>query len=250
MQLDVLYNEDCLLGMKRIPDGSMDMILCDLPYAVTKNHWDSAIPFETLWDQYKRVTKKNAAIVLTASQPFSSALVLSQPTLFRHEWIWSKNLGGNFANTVREPMKEHESVLVFSRGRWTYNKQMQERSDSGKSRAKYATVTDQSSTNYGAFGKNVRTIRPDLRVPSSVQRFNRECGLHPTQKPVALFEYLIRTYTNEGDTVLDSCVGSGTTAIACMNTGRRYIGFEKDPGYFAIAQKRIADHKPQLSLTA
>jgi site-specific DNA-methyltransferase (adenine-specific) len=209
MQLDVLYNEDCLLGMKRIPDGSMDMILCDLPYAVTKNHWDSAIPFETLWDQYKRVTKKNAAIVLTASQPFSSALVLSQPTLFRHEWIWSKNLGGNFANTVREPMKEHESVLVFSRGRWTYNKQMQERSDSGKSRAK-----------------------------------------HPTQKPVALFEYLIRTYTNEGDTVLDSCVGSGTTAIACMNTGRRYIGFEKDPGYFAIAQKRIADHKPQLSLTA
>ena len=225
--------------MKQIPDGSVDMVLCDLPYGTTSNKWDSVIPFKPLWEQYLRVAKENAAIVLTASQPFTSALVMSQPKLFRHEWIWQKNRGSNFANTVREPFKEHEEVLVFSRGKWTYNKQMQNRTGGGADRVKYGLKWMPQSENYRQFANRETVMQPELRVPSSVQKFNTEVGLHPTQKPVALFEYLIRTYSNEGDTILDNCMGSGTTGVACINTNRKFVGIEKSESYFKMSRERI-----------
>ena len=230
---------DCIEGMKLIPDKSIDMILCDLPYGTTSNKWDCVIPFEMLWEQYLRIIKDSTVIALTASQPFTSALVMSNPKLFKHEWIWIKNRGSNFANTVREPMKEHESVLIFSKGKWTYNKQMQERAESGKARANYTVEHASKSDNYREFEGRKHHKIPEMRVPSSWQKFNIEVGLHPTQKPVALFEYLIKTYTNEGDLVLDNCMGSGTTAIACINTNRNYIGFELDKEYYELAKKRI-----------
>jgi site-specific DNA-methyltransferase (adenine-specific) len=239
-----LYLGDCLEVMSSIPDGSVDMILADLPYGTTSNKWDAVIPFEPLWEQYARVAKETAAIVLTASQPFSSALVMSKPEWFRHEWIWIKNAGSNFANTVREPFKEHEQVLVFSRGKWTYNKQMQERAESGKARVKTPVKFETGSDNYRAFDRVETKAMPELRVPSSWQKFNRERGLHPTQKPVALMEYLIRTYTNEGETVLDNTMGSGTTGVAAVNLGRKFIGIEKDEGYFKVAKERISDVSP------
>ena len=232
---------DCLELMKDIPSGSVDMILCDLPYGTTACKWDTVIPFEPLWAQYKRIAKPNAAIVLTASQPFTSALVMSNAAMFRHEWVWIKNAGSNFANTVREPFKEHEQALVFSGGKWTYNKQMQHRIGGGIHLVgKRVGTGKQSSDNYatGLMGPGYECL-PELRVPSSWQKFNRERGLHPTQKPVALMEYLIRTYTNEGETVMDNCMGSGTTGVACVNTNRNFIGIEKDEGYFKIASDRI-----------
>jgi site-specific DNA-methyltransferase (adenine-specific) len=234
-----LYNEDCLIKMKDIPDKSVDMILCDLPYGTTQNKWDSVIPFEPLWEVYKRILKPTGIVALTASQPFSSALVMSNPTWFKHEWIWIKNRGSNFANTVREPFKEHESVLVFSQGKWTYNRQMQERAESGKSRVKSPVKFETASDNYRVFERVETKVMPELRVPSSWQKFNTEVGLHPTQKPVSLMEYLIKTYTNEGELVLDNCMGSGTTGVACVNLNRKFIGIEKDEGYFKVSQERI-----------
>ena len=232
-----LHHGDCLELMRSIPDASVDMVLCDLPYGTTQNKWDSVIPFESLWAEYQRIAR--GPVVLTASQPFTSALVMSNPKAFKHEWIWLKNRGSNFANTVREPFKEHESVLVFSWGKWTYNKQMQERTGGGLSRVGYEFTAKTETTNYGAIGAPAPT-QGALRVPSSWQKFNTEVGLHPTQKPVSLMEYLIRTYTNEGDTVLDNCMGSGTTGVACAKSGRRFIGMEQDAGYFSIASERIA----------
>ena len=235
-----LYNGDCLDVLQSIPDSSIDMVLCDLPYGTTNCKWDVVIPLDELWNQYDRICKETAAIVLTASQPFTSMLVMSNPKMFRHEWIWQKNRGSNFANTVREPFKEHEEVLVFSKGKWTYNKQMQERTGGGVGRVKYGFNMKTSTENYGKF-KGVKTDLPKLRVPSSVQKFNTEVGLHPTQKPVSLFEYLIKTYSNENDTVLDNCMGSGTTGVACKKLNRNFIGIEKDVKYFEIVKKRIEE---------
>lgn len=233
-----IHHGDCLDLMIEIPTGSVDMILCDLPYGTTQNKWDAVIHFDLLWDLYWRVLKPTGVVALTASQPFSAALLMSQPKMFKHEWIWIKNRGSNFANTVREPMKEHESVLIFSRGKWTYNKQMQERTGGGLSRVQYDFNKVTETENYMKFDKPPPP-QGELRVPSSWQKFNVEVGLHPTQKPVALMEYLIRTYTNEGELVLDNCMGSGTTGVACANTGRKFIGIERDQGYFEIAKKRI-----------
>ncbi len=241
-----LFHGDCLEIMKEIPDETIDMVCCDLPYGTTSNKWDSIIPLEFLWKEYKRICKNTAAIVLTASQPFTSMLVISNIEMFKHEWIWIKNRGSNFANTVREPMKEHESVLVFSNGKWTYNKQMQERTGSGGDRVKYEVAFQSKSENYREFEGREHKMLPEMRVPSSWQKFNCEVGLHPTQKPVALFEYLIKTYTNEGELVLDNCIGSGTTAIACMNLKRNFIGIEKEEKYFNIAMNRISKHKEYL----
>lgn len=238
----MILHGDCLELMKDIPDGSIDMILCDLPYGTTQNKWDTVIPFDKLWEQYNRLIKSNGVIALTASQPFSSALVMSNPKMFKHEWVWIKNKGGNFANTVREPFKEHEQILIFSKGKWTYNKQMQERTGAGADRIKYKFHLESKSENYREFKGRGEVVMPELRVPSSWQKINIETGLHPTQKPVALFEYLIKTYTNEGELVLDNCAGSGTTAIACMNTNRRYIVMEKDDKYFEIMKKRIEEN--------
>jgi len=241
-----LIQGDCLEKMKDIPDESVDMILCDLPYGTTACKWDTIIPFEPLWEQYKRIIKDNGAIVLTASQPFTSALVMSNPSFFKCEWIWQKNAGSNFANIKYQPMKEHENILVFSNGTPTYNQQRQKRADSGFARQKTPLKFDRRSVGdvyNGMFvGKITRGIISKDRCPSSIQKFNRERGLHPTQKPVALFEYLIKTYTNEGDLVLDNCMGSGTTGVACKNLNRNFIGIELDPEYFKIAEKRINEN--------
>lgn len=228
---------DCLDIMPTLEAGSIDLILTDLPYGTTSNKWDAIIPFEPMWREFKRLAK--GAIVLHASQPFTSALVMSNPGAFRHEWIWQKNAGSNFANTVREPMKEHESVLVFAYGKWTYNPQMQERAASGKARVKTAVKFETGSDNYRQFERVDTKMMPELRVPSSVQKFNRQRGLHPTQKPVDLLEYLIRTYSNPGDTVLSACFGSGSVGVAARNTGRNCIGIEKEPKYYAVAEARL-----------
>ena len=251
MEIDNIYNMDCLEGMKQIPDGTIDAVICDLPYGTTANKWDSVIPFEPLWEQYHRICKPTAPIVLFAGQPFTSALVMSNPTEFRHEWIWIKNRGSNFANTVREPFKEHEEIIVFSKGGWTYNPQMQERTGSGAERVKYDFNFRSQSTNYREFPERPTKNLPNERIPSSWQKFNTETGedkFHPTQKPVDLLRYLVLTYTNEGDTVLDNCMGSGTTAIACIKERRHFIGFELSKEYFDKAVRRIKAEQAQLTL--
>ena len=249
MELNKIYNEDCLEGMKRIPDGSVDMILCDLPYGTTACKWDTIIPFEPLWEQYERVIKVNGAIVLTASQPFTSALVMSNPDLFKHEWIWEKHKGTNFYQVKIAPMKIHESVLVFSKGRYTYNPQMTEGATYKKRGSHHKLPEDHVMT----AGKNIGysdNLDTSKRYPTSVQFFSnhnqKDNRFHPTQKPTPLFEYLINTYTNEGETVLDNCMGSGTTAIASMRTGRNYIGFELDEEYYKLAQQRVIDESAYL----
>lgn len=246
MQVNVqLINGDCLVEMNQMSNGSVDMILADPPYGTTACKWDSVIPLEPMWRHLKRIIKLNGVIVMTASQPFTSVLVMSNPKMFRHEWVWIKNRGSNFANTVREPMKEHESVIVFSQGKWTYNKQMQPRTGAGLNRTKYNCDFVTSSDNYRNFSDRKNNKLTKLRVPSSWQKFNTACGIekvkHPTQKPVALMEYLIKTYTNSGETVLDFTMGSGTTGIACKNLGRHFVGIELDEKYFQIASKRITE---------
>jgi site-specific DNA-methyltransferase (adenine-specific) len=233
---------DCLDVMRGLPPASVDACVTDLPYGITSCKWDAVIPFTEMWDGLRRVVKPNAAILLFGSQPFSSALVMSNPQMFKHEWIWIKNRGSNFANTVREPMKEHETVLMFSQGKWTYNKQMQERTGAGAARVEYNVAFRSKSENYREFeGRETNTL-PQLRVPSSWQKFNTDTsGLHPTVKPVELLRYLIRTYTNEGDMVLDFTCGSGTTGVACAIEGRNFIGIEKDVNYVEIAQRRIGE---------
>jgi site-specific DNA-methyltransferase (adenine-specific) len=241
--------------MQRIPDGSVDMILCDLPYGTTACKWDAVIPFEPLWEHYKRVAKKNAAIILTASQPFTTALALSNLPAFKYAWVWDKKFAGNFVQASRMPLRTHEDVLVFSFGGKMPNyypqKSLRESSikNGGNKQSSAIPIRrTEAASNFAKTCKEYADKHPITII--SISNRGSERGLHPTQKPVALFEYLIRTYTNEGETVLDNAIGSGTTPVACMNTGRHYIGFEKDPGYFSIAQKRIAEHKPQLSLTA
>lgn len=231
IELNRIYNEDCLEGMKLIDDKSIDMILCDLPYGTTACKWDSIIPFEPLWEQYERIIKDNGAIVLTASQPFTTVLINSNIKRFRYSWIWEKEQGVNFLMAKKQPLKVHEDICVFSKKQTVYNPQMTE----GKP---YISGKGDSGEVTGRV-KKVQTKNNGTRYPISVIQFKRETGLHPTQKPVALFEYLIKTYTNEGETVLDNCMGSGTTAVACINTSRNFIGFELDPTYYAIAEERI-----------
>lgn len=238
MNIDLRFG-DCLDLMRDIPDGSIDMVLADLPYGTTSNKWDTIIPLEKLWEHYLRIGKTTAAFVFTASQPFTSLLAVSRIGLFKHEWIWIKNAGSNFANTVREPFKEHESVLVFSRGNWTYNRQMQERTGGGKERVKTPVRFETSSDNYREFDRIETKLMPELRVPSSWQKFNRERGLHPNQKPIGLMEYFIKTYSNKGDVVLDNAMGSGTTGVACKNLERNFIGMENNEKYFEIAKQRL-----------
>lgn len=228
---------DCLELMARIPDGSVDMVLCDLPYGTTQNKWDAVIPFDPLWREYWRVCKPNAAVVLTAAQPFTSALVMSQVDRFKYDWIWRKNKGSGQLNAKRMPMRQHESVLVF--GNPIYNPQMTE----GHRPANKATNRNRS-LNYGEV-KGKEYGGTTLRYPQSVQDFpvvNNDARdrMHPTQKPVALFDYLIRTYTNPGDLVLDNCAGSGTTAVAAEQTGRRWLCIEREPAYYYGAVGRVA----------
>lgn len=232
---------DCLEIMPTLPDKSVDMILCDLPYGTTACSWDTIIPFEPLWKEYKRLIKDGGAIVLTASQPFTSALVMSNPEWFKCEWIWEKNAGSNFASLKYVPMKEHENILVFGKRRVNYYPIMQKRTLSGEKRYKTSVPASNGRREAynGLLDKGEHWHNPQERYPRSIQKFNRERGLHPTQKPVALFEYLIKTYTLEGELVLDNCIGSGTTALAARNTGRNYIGIEINPDYVKIAQDRL-----------
>ena len=228
-----LYLGDCLDVMAGLPDASVDMILCDLPYGTTRNKWDSVIPFEPLWAQYWRVAKPNAAIVLTAAQPFTSALVMSQVAYFRYDWVWRKNRATNVFNAKKQPLRDKEDVLIFCRETPPYNPQglvyAPEPSRNGK--------TD--SENWGK-GKTKTYTKTYGNYPKQVLEFDCVQRVdHPTQKPVALFEYLIRTYTQPGETVLDNCMGSGTTGVACANSGRRFIGIERERKYFDIACERI-----------
>jgi site-specific DNA-methyltransferase (adenine-specific) len=245
-----LFLGDCLERMKEIPDGSVDLVLCDPPYGTTACKWDAVIPFEPMWAQVKRVLKKNGAAVFTASQPFTSALVMSNPRDFKHEWIWEKNRGSNFGSVKFQPMKEHESVIVFCVGSPTYYPIMESRKGGGSSRVSYA-FNGSNTGKRDAFGGFINSrknhMEREMRYPSSIQKFNTEVGFHPTQKPVALMEYLIKTYTNEGEVVLDFTMGSGTTGVAAMNTGRRFIGIERDESYFNIAKDRIMKSKNNLT---
>lgn len=241
-----LLHGDCLDLMTSIPDGSVDAIICDLPYGTTACKWDTIIPFEPLWAHYNRVIKPNGAIVLFGSQPFTSALVMSNPKWFKYEVIWFKNVPTGMAQASYAPMKYHENILVFCEGKIaTFNKEMEQREGVGKDCYKYEHYCGES--NHVKLDKVKKFYDANLVNPSSVQLFtvvpNRNGKVHPTQKPVSLLEYLIRTYTNEGETVLDNCMGSGTTGVACKNTGRNFIGIEKDAGYFEIARNRIRTHE-------
>ena len=233
MKFPLLMNADCLQAMCVIPDGLVDLILCDLPYGTTQNKWDSVIPFEPLWREYWRVLKPNGAVVLTAQPPFDKALGCSQLEFLKYEWIWQKTKATGHLNSKLQPLKEHENVLVFYRQQPTYSPQ-------GLLRKSVPTVR-KGRDNGGNYGKSDKDSMQEFsNFPRSILQVASEGKtVRPTQKPVALMEYLTRTYTNEGETVLDNCMGSGTTGVACKNTGRNFIGIERDPEYFRIAKERI-----------
>jgi DNA modification methylase len=237
-----LIQGDCLEEMKKIADGTIDLVLVDLPYGTTRNVWDSVIPLQQMWIEVLRVTKTKGAMVFTAQAPYSAVLITSNLPLFKYEWIWQKDAGTGHLNAKCAPMKDHENVLVFSRGassftkdtsrQMTYNPQM-------VAGTPYQQKQGSKSANYDPnWQKQVTTVNKGERYPKTVQKFNREKGLHPTQKPVALMEYLIKTYTNEGETVLDFTMGSGTTMLACKNLNRNGIGIELDKTYYDIAVTR------------
>lgn len=235
---------DCLERMKEIPDGSVDLVLTDPPYGTTACKWDAVIPFEPMWAQVWRVLKLNGAAVFTASQPFTSALVMSQVDMFKYEWIWNKTRNSNPFMAKKQPLRHHESVLVFSRGSPNYLPVMTDGTEytvSSKAGGRIASEKKAGNKRGEYTGGKQRYPKSVLDIPNK----SSEAGFHPTQKPVALMEYLIRTYTNDGETVLDFTMGSGSTGVACVNTGRNFIGIERDEGYFAIAEKRIkeAEHK-------
>ena len=250
-----LYKGDCLIEMDKIEDKSVDMILCDLPYGTTSCKWDTIIPFEPLWEQYERVIKDDGAIVLTGSEPFSSILRTSNLKNYKYDWKWEKPSGANFLNFKYQPAKVHEDIMVFGKMATSYSKkgnmkyfpQMTEgkpyEQKSGKQKTKNSNSTVRSEI------KQVVTKNTGLRYPRSIQKFALDKEkLHSTQKPVALFEYLIKTYTNENEVVLDSTMGSGSTGVACVNTGRKFIGIELDEKYFNIAKERIEKSKHNKSM--
>ena len=241
LELNKIYNEDCIKekGMHLIDDKSVDMILCDLPYGTTQNKWDSIIPLDKLWEQYKRIIKDNGCIALYAQTPFDKMLGASNIKMLKYEWIWQKTKSTGYLNARKMPMKSHENVLIFYKKPPTYNPQMTE----GKP-YKNSHKAGDTGDNYGENKKEYSFENQGTRFPKSILQFDSiktNQQLHPTQKPLDLCEYLINTYTNENDLVLDNCMGSGTTAIACINTNRNYIGFELDITYYDLANKRIKD---------
>ena len=242
IELNKIYNEDCLEGMKRIPTKSVDMILCDLPYGTTACKWDTIIPFEPLWGQYKRIIKDDGAIVLFGSEPFSSKLRMSNLKLYKYDWIWNKTTFANQMCAKFQPLKIQENISVFSKKKHIYHPQgLLEINKITKQGSK---ITD----NNGGGVRKTEYFQQYTNYPRNILEFKLDKQkLHSTQKPVALFEYLIKTYTDEGETVLDNCIGSGTTAIACINTKRNYIGFELDTSYYNIANKRIQDTISNIS---
>lgn len=232
-----LHCGDCLDVMAALPDQSVDMVLCDLPYGTTQNKWDSIVPLDRLWPEYGRVCK--GSIVLTAAQPFASLLVTNGLKSFRYEWVWVKSKITGVLNAKKMPVRKHELVLVFG-DTSVYNPQDLQIKNS-------VTKQGGQSSNYGK--RNTEDyVQQYTNWPRDVLEFASEGNLHPTQKPVALMEYLVRTYTNEGNIVLDNTMGSGTTGVACVQSGRNFIGIEKDAGYFEIAQRRIGAAKREYIL--
>lgn len=232
-----IRNGDCLDLMRDLPDGSVDMCLADPPYGTTRCKWDSVIPMDPMWEQIWRVVKPNGAVVLFSAEPFTSALVMGSPKEFRYDLVWVKNQGTDFLNANRKPMRRHENVLVFYRRQPTYNAQVEEGSPY-KSTSAYRCNTQV----YGGFDVKFND-NDGSRKPTTVLNIGRERGLHPSQKPVGLCEWLVKTYTNPGETVLDFCMGSGSTGVACANSGRNFIGFELDDGYFEVARKRLSQER-------
>ena len=251
LELDRIHCGDCLELMKEIPDKSVDMILCDLPYGTTACKWDQVIPFEPLWEEYKRIIKEHGAIVLSATQPFTSMLIVSNIKMFKYCWIWEKSVIGNIFNCKNSPQKNYEDIAVFSnasiancaKSMMIYNPQGLKKINTIRKNA-ISRESDTIGTRPSRKGDYVQQF---TCYPRQILNFKNDTGYHPTQKPVALFEYLIKTYTNEGDLVLDNCIGSGTTAVAAINTNRHFIGIEKEPKYVEIARKRIAAVPVNLS---
>ena len=257
MDFDYVEQGDCLELMKKIPNGSIDMILCDLPYGTTACKWDTVIPFEPLWEQYNRIIKDNGAIVLFGSEPFSSFLRTSNLKMFKYDWVWVKNNAVGFVNAKLKPMNKHEIISVFSKGKTSngnrnnmpyfpqdlvpFNKEVRSGNKKGKDNTYWRPSL--KSSNEGGH------IQQYTNYPTTVLQFDKVGkAVHPTQKPVALCEYLIKTYTNEGEVVLDNCMGSGSTCVAAVNTNRHYIGFELDEKYFQIACQRL-DEAEQAVMT-
>lgn len=228
-----LYNGDCIEIMGRLENRSIDMILTDLPYGTTKNGWDRLIPIDKLWAQFERIIKDRGAIVLFAQTPFDKLLGASRIELLKYEWVWLKCHATGHLNAKKMPMKKHENILVFCKKTPVYHPQMAKGTP-------YIALNRSHSSNYGP-QRTVMTRNDGQRYPTSVLAFKSDRGLHPTQKPVALCEYLIRTYTDEGDTVLDCCMGSGTTGVACRNANRNFIGIERDEAFFLAASKRLRE---------
>lgn len=256
MEIDRIYNEDCLVGMKAIPDKSIDCIICDLPYGVLNRQnksaqWDNIIPFEPLWEQYERVIKDNGAIVLFAQGMFTAQLMMSNPILWRYNLVWDKVQKNGFLNANKMPLRQHEDICVFYKNIPTYNPQMTKCEPHKRNHSKGNMSKPHKNSCYGNFIE-VPTIIADEKYPTSIISISKDHKVgnffHPTQKPVELIQYLIRTYTNEGDLVLDNCMGSGTTAVACIKEKRHFIGYEITKEYFDIAQERIKQEQSQLSL--
>lgn len=240
-----LMQGDCLERMKEIEDGSVDMVLTDPPYGTTACKWDSIIPLEPMWEHLKRVTKKSGAIVMTASQPFTSILGASNISWLKYSWQWDKVRPSGFQVAKYKPMMRHEDILVFGAGKITYNRQMEKRD-----KAVTGRVASRSESSPLANSDGIKRTYTE-KNPQSILKFCKGSDgkyVHPTQKPVALMEYLIKTYTNEGETVLDFTMGSGTTGVACVNLNRRFIGIEKDAEYFKIAERRIMEAEQALPL--
>lgn len=243
MEVNRIYNEDCLEGMKKIPDGVVDAIICDLPYGTTSCQWDVVIPFDQLWEQYHRICKPNAAIILFGSEPFSSFLRMSNLDEYRYDIYWEKERLTNINQVKRRVGKTVETISIFYKSQCTYNPQMTVYTGTPRTNkvknGKLGKLTDGSEKPVFEYKDN------GLRYPTQVWKFQRDCltsNIHPTQKPVALIQQLIKTYTNEGELILDNCMGSGTTAIAAILENRRFIGFELDKEYYDKANERIADH--------
>ena len=237
-----LRQGDCLELMKDIPNKSVDMILCDLPFGTTRNKWDSVLSLDKLWEQYDRIIKNDGAVVLFAQTPFDKVLGCSRINLLRYEWIWEKTEATGFLNAKKMPLKAHENILVFYKQLPKYNPQFGE----GKPyRYKKENI---SSSNYGNSNGTSLIQNSGFRYPKSILCFKKDKGFHPTQKPVELLEYLIKTYTHEGEIVLDNCMGSGSTGVACVNTNRNFIGMELDENYFNVASQRIRDAQEALEI--
>ena len=236
---------DCLEVMKTIEDNSIDAIICDLPYGTTQNKWDNVIPFEPLWEQYKRVIKDNGAIVLTAAQPFTSMMIMSNPKMFKYCWVWNKDRSSGALNCNRMPLRYHEDIVVFYKKQCTYNPQM----------TKGKMINKGGSKGGGSYGvTKEKRYFSDTYYPRSIQTFkgchNMTGKIHPTEKPLELMEYLVKTYTNENETVLDNTIGSGTTMLACKNLNRNGIGIEMNEDYFNIASERVGEKIKEKDIEA